>query len=54
MTVPDTYDELLALLDSRRARYELIDHPPEGTTEVVSAMRGHPVAHAAKCILLML
>jgi Ala-tRNA(Pro) deacylase len=31
----------------------LIDHPPEGQTELVSAMRGHPVAQAAKCIILI-
>lgn len=30
-----------------------MDHEPEGATEVVGALRGHPVAHAAKCLLLM-
>jgi Ala-tRNA(Pro) deacylase len=31
----------------------VIDHAPEGRTEQVSALRGNPVASAAKCIILM-
>lgn len=49
----DTYSQLIALLDQHGARYRLIDHPPEGRTEIVSPMRGHPVSQAAKCIILM-
>ena len=48
-----TYDRLIALLDAHRASYRLIDHPPEGRTELVSPMRGHPVRHAANCIVVM-
>jgi Ala-tRNA(Pro) deacylase len=33
--------------------YKLIDHEPEGTTETVSALRGHPVSEAAKCLILI-
>lgn len=44
---------LLELLDSGGARYRLIEHGPEGRTEVVSGLRGHPVSHAAKCIVVM-
>jgi len=44
---------LLELLDSGGARYRLLEHAPEGRTEVVSGMRGHPVSHAAKCIVVM-
>ena len=54
MTQSDTYTDLLALLEQHGARYDLLDHPPEGATEIVSNLRGHPTAHAAKCILLML
>ncbi len=43
-TAPDAYAHLVADLDAAGARYRLIDHPPEGRTERVSAMRGHPVA----------
>lgn len=49
--MPDTYDRLIALLED--VPYKLIDHAPDGTTETVSALRGHPVAHAAKCIILL-
>jgi Ala-tRNA(Pro) deacylase len=48
-----TYERLLALLTAQGADFEIIDHPPIGTTEVVSALRGHPAAEAAKCIMLM-
>lgn len=48
-----TYDTLIALLDENEAHYELIDHAPIGVTEAVSELRGHPLAQAAKCILLL-
>jgi Ala-tRNA(Pro) deacylase len=47
------YQRLLADLDAAGARYRLIDHAPEGRTELVSALRGHDVAHAAKCLVVM-
>jgi Ala-tRNA(Pro) deacylase len=49
----DTYDKLIALLDRNGAAYRLIDHPPEGQTDLVSALRGHHVAATAKCIVLI-
>jgi hypothetical protein len=49
----DTYTKLITLLDERGARYRLIDHPPEGRTEIASRMRGSDLRHAAKCIFLM-
>jgi Ala-tRNA(Pro) deacylase len=49
----DAYDRLIALLDQRGARYRLIDHTPEGRTEVVSSLRGNTLPQAAKCIILM-
>ncbi|ANS68789.1 hypothetical protein SLINC_6565 [Streptomyces lincolnensis] len=48
----DTYDRLIALLDTSSVDYKLIDHEPEGTTEAVSALRGHSTSEAAKCIVL--
>ncbi|WP_405590839.1 YbaK/EbsC family protein [Streptomyces sp. NBC_01092] len=48
----DTYDHLISLLDSAGADYRLIDHEPEGSTEAVCALRGHPASEAAKCIVL--
>lgn len=50
---PDAYARLVADLDASGARYRLIDHAPEGRTEVVSALRGHDLAHAAKCLILL-
>lgn len=49
----DTYSKLITLLDGAGARYRIIDHPPEGQTDKVSALRGHAVASAAKCIVLI-
>ncbi|MEU9961456.1 YbaK/EbsC family protein [Streptomyces sp. NPDC050982] len=48
----DTYERLIALLDTASVAYELIDHEPEGSTEAVCALRGHPESEAAKCIVL--
>ncbi len=49
----DTYIRLLTLLDQQGIPYRLIDHAPEGRTELVSAMRGNTLSQAAKCIILM-
>ena len=53
MEQDDTYQRLIALLDERGASYRLIDHAPEGRTELVSVMRGNTLAQAAKCIVLL-
>ncbi|MFI9723646.1 YbaK/EbsC family protein [Streptomyces sp. NPDC052396] len=45
-------ERLLALLRDGGARHRLIEHRPEGRTEVVSALRGNQLAHAAKCIVV--
>jgi Ala-tRNA(Pro) deacylase len=49
----DAYTQLVALLDQHGAQYRLIDHAPEGRTEIVSPMRGNALSQAAKCIVLM-
>lgn len=49
----ETYDKLIDLLETNKASYRLIDHAPEGQTDKVSALRGHPVEAAAKCIVLI-
>src|SRR5215471_1738905 len=41
------------MLDAHGARYRLIDHAPEGQTDLVSALRGHDVGSAAKCLVIM-
>lgn len=52
-TRADAYAQLIALLDQHGAHYRLIDHLPEGRTDVVSQLRGNAVEQAAKCIVLM-
>lgn len=47
------YEQLLADLDGANASYRILEHVAEGRTELVSALRGHPVAHAAKCLIVM-
>ncbi|WP_233512644.1 YbaK/EbsC family protein [Micromonospora deserti] len=47
------YERLIADLEAAGASYRLLEHPAEGRTELVSGMRGHPVAHAAKCLIVM-
>lgn len=49
----DAYDRLVELLESNNARYRLIDHEPEGRTEIVSDLRGHQPSQAAKCVIVM-
>ncbi len=49
----DTFTRLVAFLDQHGAQYRLIDHAPEGRTEIVSPMRGNALSQAAKCIVLM-
>lgn len=49
----DAYAKLVEFLDQHAAEYRLIDHPPEGRTEIVSPMRGNQVSQAAKCIVVM-
>lgn len=50
---PGLYERLIEDLDAAAARYRLIDHAPEGRTELVSALRGHDVSQAAKCLIVM-
>jgi Ala-tRNA(Pro) deacylase len=47
------YERLIRDLDTAGARYRVLDHEPEGRTELVSALRGHDVAQAAKCLIVM-
>jgi Ala-tRNA(Pro) deacylase len=49
----DAYTQLITFLDERGVPFRLIDHPPEGRTELVSALRGHHVGDAAKCMVLI-
>ena len=54
MSPTDAYTQLIHFLDQGGARYRLIDHAPEGRTEIVSPMRGNNLSQAAKCIVVMI
>ncbi|ARF54318.1 YbaK/EbsC family protein [Streptomyces gilvosporeus] len=43
---------LLRLLETGGARFELLEHAPEGQTVRASALRGHALAAAAKCMIV--
>lgn len=47
------YEDCRRLLDAAGIAYIDIEHEPEGQTEAVSLLRGHPVSQAAKCIILI-
>ncbi|MFI7126857.1 YbaK/prolyl-tRNA synthetase associated domain-containing protein [Nonomuraea sp. NPDC050153] len=49
----ELYERLIADMDAAGARYRVIEHAPEGRTDEVSALRGHDVAQAAKCLVVM-
>lgn len=49
----DTYSRLIELLNQNKAHYRLIDHKPEGRSELVSKMRGNALKQAANCIVVM-
>jgi Ala-tRNA(Pro) deacylase len=46
------YRQLITDLNGAGVRYRVIDHPPEGRTDVASALRGHDVALAAKSLVI--
>lgn len=53
MEQEETYQRLIALLRAHGVAYRLIDHAPEGRTELVSALRGNALGQAAKCLVLL-
>ena len=53
MTNEDTYTKLIEFLDKNNAQYRLIDHEPEGRTEIISPIRGNALSQGAKCIVVM-
>ena len=53
MASEDTYTQLIEFLNQNGAQYRLIDHAPEGRTEIVSPLRGNALSQAAKCIVLL-
>ncbi|MET8093899.1 YbaK/EbsC family protein [Micromonospora sp. NPDC005220] len=46
------YDWLLDQLERRQARFRLMDHTPEGRTDLASVLRRHSLAQAAKSLVV--
>lgn len=52
MLINSTYDKVLGLLGASGARYRIIEHAPEGRTDIASVLRGNSLAQAAKSIVV--
>ena len=48
----DVHDQLRALLDKEGAAYRVIEHVPEGRTEVIAKMRGNRIEQSIKSMVL--
>jgi len=48
----DAHERLRALLDDKGAVYRVIEHEPEGHTEVISKVRGNRLEQAIKSIVV--
>jgi Ala-tRNA(Pro) deacylase len=48
----DVHERLRALLDEKGAVYRVIEHEPEGHTEVISKVRGNRLEQAIKSIVV--
>jgi Ala-tRNA(Pro) deacylase len=48
----DIHEQLRALLDQERATYRLIEHEPEGRTEVIARIRGNRIEQSIKSMVL--
>jgi len=46
------HERLLALLDAHGASYRIIEHEPEGRSELISAIRGNDPGQAMKAIVV--
>ncbi|WP_437608871.1 YbaK/EbsC family protein [Erwinia sp. V71] len=47
-----TFEKIVALLNEQQADFRVIEHPPEGRTDVISAIRGNAPEQAAKAMVL--
>ncbi len=46
------YDRIIRLFETAKVPFEIIDHVPEGRTDVASVLRGNPLKAAAKAMVL--
>jgi Ala-tRNA(Pro) deacylase len=45
------YERIISFLERNRVRYEVLEHAPEGRTDIASRLRGHPLSQAAKSMV---
>lgn len=50
----NTYEQLRALLDREGASYRVIEHEPEGRTEVIAQIRGNRIEQSIKSMVLQI
>ena len=48
----DTHEQLRELLDKESATYRLIEHEPEGRTEIIAKLRGNRIEQSIKSMVL--
>ena len=52
MQINDIHEQLRALLDGEGAAYRVIEHEPEGRTEVIAKIRGNRIEQSIKSIVV--
>ena len=48
----DIHEQLCSLLDKEGARYRIIEHEPEGRTELIAQIRGNRIEQSIKSIVV--
>ena len=51
-TIADIYDRIIALLEAGEAEFRLLEHAPEGRTDLASQLRGNALRQAAKAMVV--
>ena len=49
----DVHERLIALFRANTSPFRMVEHPPEGRTEVVTQIRGNRLGQAAKAMVVM-
>jgi Ala-tRNA(Pro) deacylase len=47
----NVFDRLVSMFTKENARFRIIDHPPEGRSDLVAGVRGTSIAQGAKAIV---
>ena len=50
----DVHQQLCNLLDQHRAAYRIIEHEPEGRTEIIARIRGNKIEQSIKSIVVQI